>query len=91
MYSSPNIVRVIESWRWAGHVARIGREVVYIQGFDEETWEKKLFGRPRRRWEDNNKMDLKEVGCHGMDRIDLAQDKDRWRALVRAVMNLRVP
>ena len=37
MYSSPNIVRVIESWRWAGHVARIGREVVYIQGFDEET------------------------------------------------------
>jgi hypothetical protein len=46
--------------------------------------------RPRRRWEDNIKMDLQEVGCGGMDWIDLAQDKDRWRAIVNAVMNLRV-
>ena len=49
------------------------------------------FGRTRRRWEDNIKMDLKVVGCGGMDWIDLAQDKMRWRALVNAVMNLRVP
>jgi hypothetical protein len=47
--------------------------------------------RPRRRWEDNIKMDLREVGWHGMDWIDLAHDRDRWRAYVNAVMNLRVP
>jgi hypothetical protein len=47
--------------------------------------------RPRRRWEDNIKTDLQEVGWDGMDCIDLAQDRDRWRALVGAVMNLRVP
>ena len=52
---------------------------------------KRLLGRPRRRWEDSIKMDLQEVGCGGMDWIDLAQDGDRWRALVNAVMNLRVP
>jgi hypothetical protein len=48
-------------------------------------------GRPRRRWEDNIKMDLQEVGWGGMDRIDMARDRDRWRVLVSAVMNLRVP
>jgi hypothetical protein len=48
-------------------------------------------GRPRRRWEDNIKMDVQEVGCVGVDWIDVAQDRDRWRALVNAVMNLRVP
>ena len=48
-------------------------------------------GRPRCRWEENIKMDLQEVGCGGMDWIELAQDRDRWRALVNAVMNLRVP
>ena len=52
---------------------------------------KRPLGRPRRRWEDNIKMDLKEVGCGGVDWIELAQDRDRWRALVKAVMNLRVP
>jgi hypothetical protein len=53
--------------------------------------ERRPLGRPRRRWEDNIRMDLREVGCGGGDWIELAQDRDRWRALVSAVMNLRVP
>jgi hypothetical protein len=52
---------------------------------------KSSLGRPRRRWEDNIKMDLKEVGCVGTDWIELAQDRDKWRALVNGVMNIRVP
>ena len=52
---------------------------------------KRPLGRPRRKWEDNINMDLQEVGCGGMDWIELAQDRDRWQALVDAVMNLRVP
>jgi len=53
--------------------------------------EKRTHGRPRRRWEDNIKIELQEVGCEGMDWIDVAQDRDRWRALVNAVMYLRFP
>ena len=74
-----------------GHVARMGdRRGVYrvLVGNPEG---QRPFGRPRRRWEDNIKMDLQEVGCGGMDWIQLAEDRDRWRALVNAVMNLRGP
>jgi len=73
--------------RWTGHVARKGaRRGVYmiLEGKPEEK-------RSRPRWEDNVTMDLRDVGCGGMDWIELAQDRDRWRALVNAVMNLRVP
>jgi len=92
-YCSPNIIRVIKSRRmsWAGHVASVGeRRGVYrvLVGKPEG---KRPPGRPRRRWEDNIKMDLQEVGCGGIDWIELAQDRDRWRALVNSVMNLWVP
>jgi len=92
LYCSSNIVQGIKSrrMRWVGHVARMGecRGVYRVLVGKREG--KRPLGRPRRRWEDNIKMDLQEVGCGGMDWIDLAQDKDRWRALVNAVMNLRV-
>ena len=52
---------------------------------------KRPLGRPRRRWEDNIKMDIKEMECGGMDLIELVQDRDRWRAVLNAVINLRVP
>jgi len=76
--------------RWMGHVALRGesRGAYRLLGKPEG---KKPLGRPRRRWKDNMKMDLQEVGCEGIDWIDLAQDRDRWKALVNAVMNLRVP
>ena len=93
LYSSPSIVRVIKSRRmkWVGHVARMGeRRVVYRVLVRKPEWKRPL-GRTRRRWEDNVKMDLNEVGCGGMDWINLAQNRERWRALVNAVMNLRVP
>ena len=68
-----------------------GRGEVYTGFWWGNLRGKRQLGRPRRRWEDNNKMDLQEVGCGGMDWIELAQDRDRWWALVTAVMNLRVP
>ena len=93
LYSSPNTVRVIKSrrMRWAGHVARMweGRGVYKVLVGKPEG--KRPLGRPRRRWEDNIRMDLQEVGLGYEDWIGLVQDRDRWRALVSAVRNLRVP
>jgi hypothetical protein len=86
LYSLSNIVRVVKSrrMRWAGHVARMGEMVGKPEG-------KRPLGRPRRRWEDNNKMDLQEVGGGRGDWMELAQDRDRWRTLVGTVRNFRVP
>ena len=77
--------------KWAGHVARMGERVGVYRVLVVKPEGKRPLGRPRRRWEDNIKMDLQEVGCGGMDWIELAQDRDRCKALVNAVMNLRVP
>ena len=93
LYSSPNIVWVIK-WRrmrWPGHVARMGEERGYIWSWWGNRRERRPLGRPRRRWVDNIRMDLQEVGCGYMDWIGLAQDRDSWQTLVSAVMNLRVP
>jgi len=92
MYSSLSIVWVIKSrrMRWSGHVARIGeRRDVYTVLMGKRGGTRPL-GRPRLRWEDNIKMPLQEVGWGDMDWIDLSQDGDRWRAVVKAVMNIRI-
>jgi len=71
-----------------GHVACMGEERGLYRDLVGKPEGKRPLGRPRRRWEDNIKMDLQEVGCGVMDWIELAQDRGRWRALVNAVMNL---
>ena len=86
-------MRVIKSKRmkWAGHVARLGEVRGVYRVLVGKPGGKRPMGRPRHRWEDNIKMDLQEVGCGGRDWIELAQDWDRWRAVVNAVLNLQVP
>ena len=93
MYSSPNIVPVIKSrrMRWAGHVAHMGERRGMYRFLVGKPEGKRPLGRPRHRWGDNIRMDLQEVGCSYVDWFGLAQDRDRWRTLVSAVMNLRVP
>ena len=93
LYFSPNSFRVIKSrrMRWAGHVAHMGERRGVCRVLVGKPEGKRPHGRPRRRWEDNIKMDLQDVGCGGMDWIELAHDNDRWRVLVNAAMNLWVP
>ena len=93
LYSSPNIARVIKSrrMRWAWHVVRMGERRGLYRVLMGKPEGKRPLGRPRRRWEDNIEMDIKEVGCGCVDWIELGHDRDSWRALVNAVMNLQIP
>jgi hypothetical protein len=86
-------VWVIKSRRlkWAGHVARMGEGRVVYRVLVGKPEGKRPLGRTRRRWEDNIRMNVQQVGCGCEDWIGLAQDRDRWLALVSAVRNLRVP
>ena len=93
MYRSPNKVRGIKSrrLRWAGHVARMeeGRSAFKI--LTGKPTGKRPLGRPRRRWEDNIKINLEEIGINAGNWVDSAQNRNYWRALVNAALNLRVP
>jgi hypothetical protein len=93
LYSSPSIIRVVKArrMRWAGHVARMGEVRGAYNILVARPEGRRPLGRPRRRSEDNIKMDLREIGFGDVDQIHVAQDRDRWRALVYTVMNLRVP
>ena len=86
-------MRVIKSKRkgWSGHVTLMGEGRAVYRVLVGKPEGKRQLGRPRHRWENNIRMDLQEVGCRGKDWIKLAQDRDRWWALVNALMNLRVP
>ena len=77
--------------RWVGHVAHMGERRGVYRVLVVKPEGKRPLGRTRHRWKDNIKMDLQEVGCGGVDWIELAEDRDRWRALVNAVMILPVP
>jgi hypothetical protein len=92
LYSSPDIIRQIKSrrMRWAVHVSRMGEGRNVYRVLVGKPEGKRPLGRPRRRWEDGMKMDLREIGWGYVEWIQLAQDRDRWRAVVNAVMNLRV-
>jgi hypothetical protein len=93
LYSSPRIIRSITLRRmwWAGHVARMGEKRNVYRLLVGKPEGRRPLGRQRRRWIDNIKMDLSEIGLNVVDWIGLAQDRYRWRALVNSVINLRVP
>jgi hypothetical protein len=93
LYSTPSIIRIIKlrRMRWAGHVARMGEKSNAYRLLVGKPEEKRPLGRLRRRWVDNIRMDLGEVGWGDVDWIGLPQDRNRWRALVNSVLNLRIP
>jgi hypothetical protein len=93
LYSSPSIIRIMEvrRMRWTGHVTRMGEKRNAYRLLVGKPEGRRPLGRPRRGWLDNNRMDLVEVGWSDVDWIGLVQDRDRWRALVNSVLNLRVP
>jgi len=93
LYSLLNIVRVVKSrrMRWAGHVARMGEDRGVHRVLVGKPGGKRSLGRPRRRWEDNIRMDLQKVEGGRGDWMELAQDRDRWRTLVGTVRDFRVP
>jgi hypothetical protein len=93
LYSLPNIVRVVKSrqMRWAGHVARMGENIGVYRLLVGKPEGNSPLRRPRRRWEGNIMMDLQEVGSGRGDWMELAQDRDKWRALLGTVRNFRFP
>jgi hypothetical protein len=93
LYSSPSIIRIVKArrMRWTGHVARMGEKRKAYRLLVGKPERRRPLGGPRHRWLDNIRMDLVEVGWGYVGWIGLAQDRDRWRALVNSVLNLRVP
>jgi hypothetical protein len=93
LYRSSHIIRIINSgrMRWAGHVARMGEKGNIYRNLVGKPEGKRPVGRHRRRWEDNIKMDLRQIGWGGMDWNNLAPDRVQWRGVVNTVMNLQVP
>jgi hypothetical protein len=93
LYSSPSIIRIVKSrWmKWAGQVEQMGEKRNVYRLLVRKPEGKRPLGRPRRRWIDNIKMDILQIGMNVVDWIRLAEDRYRWRALVNSVMNLRVP
>jgi hypothetical protein len=92
LYSSPNIIKQIKAriMIWAGHVSRMGKERKVYRVLVGKPEGKRPLGRPRRRYEDGIRIDLREIGWGSVDWIQLAQDSDRWRGLANTVMNLQV-
>jgi hypothetical protein len=93
LYFSPSIIRITKSrrMRWAGHVAQMGEKKNVYRLLVGKPERKRPLGRPRRRWVDNIRTDLGEIGWGDVDWISLAQDRNRWRTLMNSVLNLRVP